>query len=738
MTLLVLLLVGMLSLATTETRSATQEKYIMEARANARMALMVALAELQEEMGPDQRVSAWAGIMDTDPSTEEIDSVESPHLLGVWDSWKTYLNEPLDGATIQSLYGEEAKGSRFRRWLVSRKDSKTAENVLLPRDGAASEGVALVAEGTLGGSAPKEHHVRAEVVPTVLDSERAGGYAWWVGSQNLKASLNFRESEDEGLGEDEAQLFAAELSHFDPREEVGFEQFPDTEEERKSLVDYKVTEHLTDASGGYEASKSRYFDFTHAAQGVLCNVTSGGTKKDLNLLFELDVFPDAYREASVGGALVNAPVRKIEGTLPSPKNPNILPADWRHLRDYYRLYTSADHGLKWDADGNPYTERHMTADVPTHAVRVADVENYTRLPVLLRYSYIFGLRSKPNEDPDYRDCYFTSTPVMVFWNPYNVTMRYPADAFLMHTAFYKSQYYQFKVYVNSQHWGWESARQSDTTSLGYLQMRNSPEKPDGDIVMRPGELLMFTPHSVAKDRAYIGYDPSLPELTGSQAVIKGKAKKTDKVRVALRFSEIADMNSIQPQNCHWWGVDKSGAAILVDDNAGKEGVYHHSGDSQWPGYLSGGRKHQSGLFIDWFESEDNLTPIIEDNPATLAEVDMSSEEITPIAVVNYVLKTGEEPVYQSPLGGGQVPAGAKDFRNRTWLHSQALSPIQHLQGANDVKRSNFAYQMHYEPVSGLSLSQVIQEVDGNAFSGGGTDPARVCRVWWRRNCQPRR
>ena len=65
MVLLTLVAIAMLSLSTIEQRSSgggANEADRM-ARANARMALMIALGELQEAAGPDQRVTATAGIL---------------------------------------------------------------------------------------------------------------------------------------------------------------------------------------------------------------------------------------------------------------------------------------------------------------------------------------------------------------------------------------------------------------------------------------------------------------------------------------------------------------------------------------------------------------------------------------------------------------------------------------------------------------------------------------------------
>ena len=69
LTLLALIAIGLLSLSTVTIRSTTALDAQLEARANARLALMLALGELQQQMGPDQRISASASILD--------DSVES-------------------------------------------------------------------------------------------------------------------------------------------------------------------------------------------------------------------------------------------------------------------------------------------------------------------------------------------------------------------------------------------------------------------------------------------------------------------------------------------------------------------------------------------------------------------------------------------------------------------------------------------------------------------------------------
>jgi len=67
--LLVLICIGLLTLTTAKMRASGYEEGKAEARANARLSLMLALGELQEQLGPDQRITASAGLLDADITT---------------------------------------------------------------------------------------------------------------------------------------------------------------------------------------------------------------------------------------------------------------------------------------------------------------------------------------------------------------------------------------------------------------------------------------------------------------------------------------------------------------------------------------------------------------------------------------------------------------------------------------------------------------------------------------------
>ncbi|MEJ6573378.1 MAG: hypothetical protein QNL39_15455, partial [Akkermansiaceae bacterium] len=103
MSLLLLIALAMLSLTTIEVRQSNNTKHQEVARGNARMALMIALGELQKYTGPDQRVTARAAILE-DPTGGS--PIANRNWLGVWSTtlesgnqdWPVIGKSPSSGA----------------------------------------------------------------------------------------------------------------------------------------------------------------------------------------------------------------------------------------------------------------------------------------------------------------------------------------------------------------------------------------------------------------------------------------------------------------------------------------------------------------------------------------------------------------------------------------------------------------------------------------------------------------
>lgn len=118
MVLLVLVALAMLSMSTIELRSGQNDKVMGEAKANARLALMLALGDLQKYTGSDTRVTAPAAMIDPN----------NPSLVGVWKSWEG-TNHDANGRPIIPAYASktklEADSGRFLDWLVSGARQRT-------------------------------------------------------------------------------------------------------------------------------------------------------------------------------------------------------------------------------------------------------------------------------------------------------------------------------------------------------------------------------------------------------------------------------------------------------------------------------------------------------------------------------------------------------------------------------------------------------------------------------------
>jgi hypothetical protein len=170
MVLLVMIALAMLSLSTIELRASQNGRAMAEAQGNARLALILAIGELQKEMGPDMRVSAEAAIFDQNPNTEAIEGVSTQHWLASYESWGSWLNasyqNPSSSETlnIQDTYTPKRE-KMFRRWLLSLPDGMS-ENINAPVNLSGwddNNSVVLVGEGSLGDTARTnpEHITRA-------------------------------------------------------------------------------------------------------------------------------------------------------------------------------------------------------------------------------------------------------------------------------------------------------------------------------------------------------------------------------------------------------------------------------------------------------------------------------------------------------------------------------------------------------------------------------------------------
>lgn len=404
--LLSLIAVGLLSLSSTTLRSASNEASLQEARSNARLAMQLAIARLQETMGSDRAVAAPAGTV--------LNSAAQPHLLGAWESWSW------DPVTERGNpdYARE-KNSRFRGWLASQQVSgESTPDVSYAESMPARDFVPLLDEGTFG-SQGNQNPVVGELVPLSNGENVSGNFAWAVLSEDTKARVNLgRDSERPDDGEHLASgLTFPESFHRESLEIQGLD-FQD-EELAQRLISNKTVEVASSGGGSSVAARSQFFDFTTHSKGVLSDVANGGLKRDLTTILEEELL-NGQRVYSGG----NEPF-------------GVADPHWSYLADYYNQY------LEFGNQGS-IAPINVTRNLGYERPNFTDSspERLTLRPVLAKLQIVFSMVTQPlnvkdrhNLAPKYNQldrrfanqhlrAWLAFDPVVTLWNPYSVPIEF--------------------------------------------------------------------------------------------------------------------------------------------------------------------------------------------------------------------------------------------------------------------------------------------------------------------------
>ena len=285
MVLLTLVAIAMLSLSTIEQRSSGGGANEADrlARANARMALMIALGELQKAAGPDQRVSATATILGsaTNPHANGTEAQDGRrHWVGVWDT-SGYSPADPDNKT-------------FVRWLVSGDQDQLdaiADAGTLP-----SATDFLIFEGVDASGNPDPDGPDSVKVPKVEVATATPGnssyYAYWVEDEGVKADLAWNQgSFSDADREQAARLSAApgpDHSVFSGPFATGVSHplgsgsgYIDKLEKAFSPADMPLV--MADTADHSAWLKANRHNMAMNVRGVIADVKKGGLRRDLSL-----------------------------------------------------------------------------------------------------------------------------------------------------------------------------------------------------------------------------------------------------------------------------------------------------------------------------------------------------------------------------------------------------------------------------------------------------------------------
>lgn len=456
--LLSLLCVGMLSLSSITLRSSSSNSGLSVARSNARMALMLAIGQLQAQLGPDQRVSANGAILG-DPTAKH------PMWTGVWDSWKAGPTASggdalSDHRTIPGVTGSgmaptylPGRSDHFRSWLLSLYPEEAAEMTsakLLALDGVAmpeagDSAIRLVGEGSLGtGDTSGYVSARLLLVPSASGGAPAGRYGWWVGDESQKARI--MDDSYESSGQDMAGsefLFRQQApASAGNRSVSGLEDLDAAGNEQ--LAHIPSLRSLGLVGGATETAAEQFHSITPYSYKVLCDVREGGLQRDLTTILESPIRQDSSgNPLDIGDEFMLYKFNTKDSWLAGPDNQEAVPI--HDLAAYYQLYESERSGWKEGIRYSSNVGDGIQIVAPDYGVASNPktyLTEYTALykqPVPVKVQMLFSVFAEPIvpsptptvdvPDPDTHELLVGVTPAVTFWNPTNqsLSMRFASD-----------------------------------------------------------------------------------------------------------------------------------------------------------------------------------------------------------------------------------------------------------------------------------------------------------------------
>ena len=431
MVLLVMIALAMLSLSTVELRASQNGRAMAEAQANARMALMIAIGELQKYAGADTRITASSSLLDE----------SNVKVTGVWRSWegtdRDASGKPLvPNYSLKNIAGDPGdpiagdSDGRFLAWLASPFANRLPDVASLAglSTSKTSGSVSLVSEGSVS-----EQTDEVYVIPTMLDGNGGGGaYAWWVSGENSKAMLNVdRVERPESIVEWQTRLKSNGRADAKTFGLDNIDKLPIT-----SIVPSTGTLDFLSETGDVR----RMHDLTTFNRGLLTNAATGGWKKDLSLLSEnYASLPDRELPSLTirpGEVRTHSKAILANG---GNRYPNRLLYPWvNYSTAGTRAWQQMAAVSSWTGLIDHLTQyRKLTSStssktaMPSSAASVAGHRYYfhdqvRRTPMIARMQWILSLCSREQADPSdpsktHLACLLV-TPVVTLWNPYNVEM----------------------------------------------------------------------------------------------------------------------------------------------------------------------------------------------------------------------------------------------------------------------------------------------------------------------------
>ena len=430
--LLAMVTVAMLTLSTLTVRSSSLESAQAEAKANARLALMLALGDLQKFAVSDTRVTAPANILQED----------HPIVTGVWKSWEGTDHETqgrFRGRPVKPDYGSKRRsvdeGGRFLSWLISSDESETGPDKIgsMARNQATSGWISMLGAGSLPVGDQRQVHLK----PVSVQGRTPGRFAWWVSGENQKARLLAPYNPEDDTA---ARWSVLAKSHAVPDPEVfHLESLLDNAEPASRVVS-RLTASLVSDKAALVTAGRRFHDLSTNSVGLLTNTATGGWRKDLSIVTEnwnnLPRNGLPFFRYTLGAASQSAQphpgnpqsqesmlypwagYRDVPGRPPIYQHGGV--SSWHNLMDYATAYKRITTGH--NDNSIPFTATHIWHSHGAHNF----LHKVRTIPIIARVHWVFSHRTTrinpPPSNGRTHQLQLIMTPVVTMWNPYNVSI----------------------------------------------------------------------------------------------------------------------------------------------------------------------------------------------------------------------------------------------------------------------------------------------------------------------------
>lgn len=428
LTLLVVSLLMVMALSFTayvrlELRNTSNRLSLVQARMNAKLGMSLALAQLQKAAGPDQRVTARAEILDTDPTGPEVDGVAQPFWTAVWPGGSAGLDvvdsgipqrEISLGSTTPTI-GEKTAAAI---WLVSNPDPDIPMD---PVTGTGSNTNAVTLAKKLGSN-------ELDVAVPLVDID-GGRYGYWVSDEGVKAKVNLSSptfnSDTAALSQ--LHLWSSQglpMQTILPMNEP--EDFRATPAGELGKVHDNAGVALLSTIKSPLEMNTYSPDITAYSFGVLSDVRHGGLKKDLTAAFEdkgnFNAFANTYGNGD----------RSLYRSGLDLPNDGLL---WYSLYYYYNTYKQVmptPPGLSVNSNNAPISAIDI-GDPPYTLTPRGYLINYPNasdptflngpLPMVIAYRVDIAITSY--QDDGLWKLQLEYYPQLVVHNPYSVELSLP-------------------------------------------------------------------------------------------------------------------------------------------------------------------------------------------------------------------------------------------------------------------------------------------------------------------------